>query len=294
MKVLFAMLLSLAVVGSAATSVSAQDVRIGVINLQRALNESNSGKKAKARFKEQIDRIQSDLERKKNEVDGLKDQLAKKALVMKEEERRNLEKEYQQKLREFERAYEDSQGELQLKDAELTRDLVKELQIVIQDYGRRGGYTVILEQAGRWLLYGARRHRHHRRDHRRVQSEVLIRDGAGVGPSHSSHRDRRQGRGDRPDVEVGPYAVVGDRVRIGARTVIGRTCGHEGRTTIGEDNVIFHLASVGAAPQDLKFHGEPSELTIGDRNQIREFCTLHLGTEAGGMVTRVGRRQPAR
>jgi outer membrane protein len=155
MRIVFAVLFAVAVIAAAATDASAQDVRIGVINLQRALNESNAGKKAKARFKEQIDRLQSDLEKKKNEVDALKDQLAKKALVMKDEERRNLEKEYQNKLREFERAYEDSQGELQFKDSELTRDLVKQLQGVIQDYGRRGGYTVILEQAGGGLLYGA-------------------------------------------------------------------------------------------------------------------------------------------
>lgn len=155
MRIMFAMVVAVAVVAAAVTDASAQDVRIGVINLQRALNESNAGKKAKARFKEQIDRLQSDLEKKKNDVDALKDQLAKKALVMKDEERRNLEKEYQTKLREFERAYEDSQGELQFKDSELTRDLVKQLQEVIQDYGRRGGYTVILEQAGGGLLYGA-------------------------------------------------------------------------------------------------------------------------------------------
>ncbi len=140
---------------TAATGVFAQEVRIGTINLQRALNESTAGKNAKVRFKEQLDRLQRDLEKQKSEVDALKDQLAKKALVMKEEERRGLEQEYQRKLREFERAYEDSQGELQQRDAELTRDLVAELQTVIQDYGRRGGYTVILEQAGGALLYGA-------------------------------------------------------------------------------------------------------------------------------------------
>lgn len=153
MRSLFVSALAMSLIGVAAAQVAAQDLRIGVINLQRALNESEAGKKAKARFKEQLDRLQLDLEKQKNEVDALKDQLAKKALVMKDEERRNLEKEYQRKLREFERAYEDSQGELQLKDSELTRDLIKELQGIIQDYGRRGGYTVILEQAGGALLY---------------------------------------------------------------------------------------------------------------------------------------------
>ena len=147
--------LAVSVFSLVADAAVAQDIRIGVINLQRALNESNAGQEAKKRFKAQLDRLQSDLERQKSQVDSLKDQLAKKALVMKGDELRNLEKDYQRKLREFERAYEDSQADLQAKDAELTRDLVKVLQSVIQDYGRRGGYTVILEQAGGALLYGA-------------------------------------------------------------------------------------------------------------------------------------------
>jgi len=90
------------------------------------------------------------------------------------------------------------------------------------------------------------------------------------------------------DVEVGPYALVGANVRLGARTTVGPHAVVIGRTALGEDNVIFHHASLGAAPQDLKFHGEASELIIGARNQIREFATLHLGTEGGGMATRVG------
>lgn len=91
-----------------------------------------------------------------------------------------------------------------------------------------------------------------------------------------------------PDVVIGPYAVIGGRVRIGARTVVGAHSVIGSGTTLGEDNVVHHHASVGAVPQDLKFRGEPSTLEIGDRNQIREFATLHVGTENGGMVTRLG------
>jgi len=91
-----------------------------------------------------------------------------------------------------------------------------------------------------------------------------------------------------PTVEVGPYAIIGPKVRIGAGTRVGPHAVIDGRTTIGRDNVIFHHASVGAVPQDLKFRGEDSELVIGDGNTIREFVTLHLGTSGGGMVTRVG------
>lgn len=89
-------------------------------------------------------------------------------------------------------------------------------------------------------------------------------------------------------VQVGPYAVVGDDVRIGARTRIGSHVVVEGPTTIGEDNHIFPFASIGHAPQDLKYGGEPTKVVIGDRNQIREYVTVHRGTVGGGGVTRVG------
>ena len=77
-------------------------------------------------------------------------------------------------------------------------------------------------------------------------------------------------------------------MRIGAATVIGPYAVIEGNTTIGARNHIFQFASIGAEPQDLKYHGEPSRLEIGDDNLIREFTTIHRGTEGGGMVTRIG------
>ncbi len=89
-------------------------------------------------------------------------------------------------------------------------------------------------------------------------------------------------------VEVGPGAVIGPNVRIGANTVVGPYAVIESNTTIGARNHIFQLASIGAEPQDLKFKGEPSMVEIGDDNLIREFCTIHRGTEGGGMVTRIG------
>jgi UDP-N-acetylglucosamine acyltransferase len=82
--------------------------------------------------------------------------------------------------------------------------------------------------------------------------------------------------------------VIGAQVRIGPETVIGPYTVIEGRATIGARNQIFQFASLGAAPQDLKYHGEPSRLEIGDDNKIREFATIHRGTEGGGMVTRLG------
>ncbi|MDM0073000.1 acyl-ACP--UDP-N-acetylglucosamine O-acyltransferase [Variovorax sp. J2P1-59] len=91
-----------------------------------------------------------------------------------------------------------------------------------------------------------------------------------------------------PTVSVGPYAVIGPHVRVGAGTTIGAHCVIEGRTTVGRDNRIFQFASLGAVPQDKKYAGEPTELLIGDRNTIREFCTFNIGVPGAGGVTRVG------
>jgi UDP-N-acetylglucosamine acyltransferase len=89
-------------------------------------------------------------------------------------------------------------------------------------------------------------------------------------------------------VSIGPYAVIGPQVRLGPDTQIGAYTVVEGRTTLGARNAVFAHAAVGTPPQDLKFHGEASQLIVGDDNRIREFCTLQPGTEGGGMVTRVG------
>lgn len=91
-----------------------------------------------------------------------------------------------------------------------------------------------------------------------------------------------------PTVRVGPYAVIGPQVRIGAGTSIGAHCVIEGRTTLGRDNQVFQFASLGAVPQDKKYAGEATELVIGDRNTIREFCTFNLGTSQDIGTTRIG------
>jgi UDP-N-acetylglucosamine acyltransferase len=90
------------------------------------------------------------------------------------------------------------------------------------------------------------------------------------------------------DVSVGAYTIIGPEVVVGAGTRIGPHCVIEGRTRIGRDNQIFQFASLGAAPQDKKYAGEPTELHIGDRNTIREFCTFNRGTAQDAGITRVG------
>jgi UDP-N-acetylglucosamine acyltransferase len=89
-------------------------------------------------------------------------------------------------------------------------------------------------------------------------------------------------------VEVGPYTVIGDDVEIGEGTWVGPHAVINGPTSLGRDCKVFQFASIGDAPQDKKYRGEPTRLEIGDRNVFREFCTINRGTVSGHGVTRIG------
>ena len=89
-------------------------------------------------------------------------------------------------------------------------------------------------------------------------------------------------------VEVGPFSVIGPGVVLGAGTRVDSHVVIEGPARIGAGNRIHSFSTLGGAPQDKKYRGEPSVLEIGDGNVIREYCTFNRGTEGGGAVTRVG------
>ena len=89
-------------------------------------------------------------------------------------------------------------------------------------------------------------------------------------------------------VHVGPYSIIGPHVEIDEGTWIGPHVVIQGPTRIGRDNKIFQFSSIGEMPQDLKFKGETTYLELGDRNIIREFCTLNRGTAQDKSITRIG------
>ncbi|HOD32318.1 MAG TPA: acyl-ACP--UDP-N-acetylglucosamine O-acyltransferase [Holophaga sp.] len=89
-------------------------------------------------------------------------------------------------------------------------------------------------------------------------------------------------------VVIGPFCVVEGNAKIGARTVLRSHVVIGPHTELGEDNEIYPHATLGMGPQDLKFKGAPTRLVVGNRNVIRESCTLHCGTEGGGGITTVG------
>jgi len=90
------------------------------------------------------------------------------------------------------------------------------------------------------------------------------------------------------EVAIGPNVVIGPEVRIGDRCRIGAGACIEGPTTLGPENIIYPMASIGGEPQDLKFDGEKTTLSLGARNRIREYVTINRGTAGGGGRTVVG------
>ncbi|HXX24474.1 MAG TPA: acyl-ACP--UDP-N-acetylglucosamine O-acyltransferase [Terriglobia bacterium] len=89
-------------------------------------------------------------------------------------------------------------------------------------------------------------------------------------------------------VTVGAYSLIGENVELGEDCEVMSHCVLEGNTRMGRGNRIFPYASIGLAPQDLKYRGEPTQVEIGDNNTIREFVTIHRGTEEGDRATRIG------
>ena len=90
------------------------------------------------------------------------------------------------------------------------------------------------------------------------------------------------------NVKIGPYSLIGKSVEIGSGTEVGSHVNITGQTRIGKSNKIFHYSSIGEQPQDMKYKGQETFLEIGDRNTIREFCTLNTGTVEGNNKTSIG------
>ncbi|MFV0430789.1 MAG: acyl-ACP--UDP-N-acetylglucosamine O-acyltransferase [Alphaproteobacteria bacterium] len=90
------------------------------------------------------------------------------------------------------------------------------------------------------------------------------------------------------NVKIGPYCSVGEHVELADNVQLISHVVVDGRSSIGEGTKIYPFSTIGLAPQDLKYHGEESRLEIGKNNSIREHVTIHLGTEGGGMLTKIG------
>ena len=127
----------------AATSAFAADVKLGYIDMQRALNTSEAGKEAKEQLAARVKKYQEEINVKQEEIKKLKDELEKQGMLLSESSRAAKEKDYQQRLKEFQRFTKDAQEELQGKDEEFTRKILEGMEKIIQEFGRKNGYTFI-------------------------------------------------------------------------------------------------------------------------------------------------------
>jgi outer membrane protein len=129
------------------------ELKFAYVDVQRALNECDAGKRAKADFQGKVTTLEGRLQRQQNEVQALKDEMEKKGMLMNADQRQALQDQYMEKLKNFERDYKDSKDELQAKDQEITAKIVHDLAQVIRTIGERDSYTMVFEKGS--ILWGA-------------------------------------------------------------------------------------------------------------------------------------------
>ena len=128
-------------------------VRLAYVDVQRALNECDAGKRAKSEFQSKIQSLDSKLQREQNEVQGLKDEIEKKGMLMQPDQRQNLQDEYIKKAKDLDRNLKDARDDLQRQDNEVTGRILHDLGIIIRNIGEQSGYTMVLEKGS--ILWGA-------------------------------------------------------------------------------------------------------------------------------------------
>src|SRR5271156_6255717 len=136
-----------------ATPPARAELKFAYDDVQRALNECDAGKRAKADFQGRVTSLEGRLQRQQNEVQSLKDEMEKKGMLMNADQRQALQDQYMDKLKNFERDYKDSKDELQAKDQEITAKIVHDLAQVIRTLGERDSYTMVFEKGS--ILWGA-------------------------------------------------------------------------------------------------------------------------------------------
>jgi len=130
-------------------------MKIGVVDLQKAMELSEEGQKAKALFQKKVDRVQQDLKTKQDELASLKEEIDRQNLLLSEDARLEKQSSYQLGLKDFKRLYEDAQEELRREDAKLSEKILKELQAIIEEYGEKQKFDLIMEKTQSGLLHRA-------------------------------------------------------------------------------------------------------------------------------------------
>ncbi|GAB5046382.1 OmpH/Skp family outer membrane protein [Thermodesulfovibrio sp. TK110] len=146
--VLFAFVFTLSFV-----SVASAELKIGVVDVFRVLNESDEGKKAVGQLQNMVEERQKILEEKQKKIQSLKEELEKKRSVLSEDARKSKEDEIDRLSRELQRTAADYQVELQKKQNEITQSMFKEIKQLINEYAQKEGYSLILEKAEQIILF---------------------------------------------------------------------------------------------------------------------------------------------
>ncbi|HKL49232.1 MAG TPA: OmpH family outer membrane protein [Desulfuromonadales bacterium] len=131
----------------------AASAKIGFVDLQRALNQSEAGESAKVEISEEIQGYEGEVTRRQEELKNLKEDLEKKGALLSEEARAEKEREYEKKLKKFQRFTKDIQDELKQKDADFTRKIIDKIFKIVEEIGKKENYTVVLEKTESSLLY---------------------------------------------------------------------------------------------------------------------------------------------
>ncbi|MBP1713521.1 MAG: rane protein [Deltaproteobacteria bacterium] len=140
-------------VSMASMAWSADAIKIGYVDMQKALNQCEAGKDAKKTITEEVEKMQKSFMGKQRELEKLKEDLEKRASVLSENVRREKEKEYQAKLRDMQRLQRDYEEDVRRKDREHTERILRELEIIVKKLGDEGKYTLILERNQPALVY---------------------------------------------------------------------------------------------------------------------------------------------
>ncbi len=131
----------------------AKDVKVGVVNIQRVMEESEPGEAALKQLKNSFDEMKVELDRRKEDVVKLRQEIQKQSLVLSQEAQIDKETKYKQKVRDFRGLQQSYQKKMQIKEEKLTKPILEELQKVIDDFGQARGYTLILDKKNSAVIF---------------------------------------------------------------------------------------------------------------------------------------------
>lgn len=145
-------IVAVVIITLAAAASARAEIKLAYVDIQRALNECNAGKQAKIKMQGRLREIESKLRSQQTEVQSLQQELEKKGMLMRTDQRQNLQDEYTTKLRDFQQSYKNVQEELRRKDNEITASIVRDLAVVVRNIGEKDGYTMVMEKGE--ILWG--------------------------------------------------------------------------------------------------------------------------------------------